>query len=94
MFVQVVGNGDKCIPGDENLCGDGGPALEASLAYPKGLAINADGMIYIADGTNIRAVDQHGIIRTIIGNHGHRNYWEPIPCHGSVPVQNVSIFLI
>lgn len=32
----VVGNGDRCVPGDENNCGDEGPAIKAKLAHPKG----------------------------------------------------------
>lgn len=43
--------------GDETNCGDGGPALQARLSHPKGIVIAADRTMYIADGTNIRAVD-------------------------------------
>jgi teneurin len=32
----VVGNGERCIPGDETNCGDEGPALRARLSHPKG----------------------------------------------------------
>lgn len=32
----VVGNGERCIPGDEGHCGDEGPAIHAKLAHPKG----------------------------------------------------------
>lgn len=32
----VVGNGERCIPGDEGHCGDEKPASEAKLAHPKG----------------------------------------------------------
>lgn len=52
-----MGSGERCIPGDESQCGDEGPAMDAKLAHPKGLAIAADKTMYIADGTNIRAVD-------------------------------------
>lgn len=41
--------------------------------------------MYIADGTNIRAVDPRGFIHTLVGNHGHQNQWVPTPCHGSIP---------
>ncbi|CAG9823192.1 unnamed protein product [Phaedon cochleariae] len=82
--MSVVGNGERCIPGDETLCGDGGPAKKARLAHPKGVAVAVDGTIYIADGTNLRAVDASGTIRTLVGDHGHRNRWTPIPCHGAV----------
>ncbi|KAG8234383.1 hypothetical protein J437_LFUL015147, partial [Ladona fulva] len=76
----AVGSGERCIPGDEAACGDGGPARHAKLAHPKGLAIAADKTMYIADGTNIRAVDTNGIIHTLVGHHGHHNHWRPIPC--------------
>ncbi|XP_058985366.1 teneurin-a isoform X3 [Musca domestica] len=80
----VVGSGQRCIPGDEGNCGDGGPALQARLSHPKGLAIAADRTMYIADGTNIRAVDPKGIIHTLIGHHGHHNHWSPAPCTGTL----------
>lgn len=80
----VVGSGQRCIPGDEGNCGDGGAALQARLSHPKGLAIAADRTMYIADGTNIRAVDPKGIIHTLIGHHGHHNHWSPAPCSGTL----------
>lgn len=80
----VVGSGQRCIPGDENNCGDGGAALQARLSHPKGIAIAADKTMYIADGTNIRAVDPKGIIHTLIGHHGHHNHWSPAPCKGAL----------
>lgn len=81
----VVGSGQRCIPGDEGNCGDGGPALLAKLSHPKGIVIAADRTMYIADGTNIRAVDPKGIIHTLIGHHGHHNHWSPVPCKGALP---------
>jgi len=35
-YEVVAGNGDQCVPGDRQLCGDGGPAAQAKLFYPKG----------------------------------------------------------
>ncbi|XP_031628947.1 teneurin-a isoform X5 [Contarinia nasturtii] len=80
----VVGNGQRCVPGDETNCGDNGPALQARLSHPKGIVIAADRTMYIADGTNIRAVDPNGIIHTLIGHHGHNNVWSPAPCKGAL----------
>lgn len=59
--------------------------------YCSGLAIAADKTMYIADGTNIRSVDPDGIIHTLIGHHRHHNVWQPIPCKGAIPAQQVSL---
>lgn len=50
--------------------GDNGPATEAKLNVPNGLAKDSKGNIYIADYTNnkIRKVDTAGIITTFAGN--------------------------
>lgn len=87
----VVGSGERCIPGDETNCGDEGPALKARLAHPKGLAIAADKTMYIADGTNIRAVDPKGFIHTLVGHHGHHGRWTPTPCRGAIPAQQAQL---
>jgi hypothetical protein len=49
--------------------GDGGPAVNATLLEPKGLAIDAQGNVYIGDTSNarLRKVDTNGIITTIAG---------------------------
>lgn len=86
----VVGSGVKCLPGDKHRCGDGRPALEAKLAYPKGIAISLANEIFIADATNIRMVDANGVIHTLIGDHHHKSYWKPFPCTGTIPIQKVS----
>ncbi|CAO1418145.1 unnamed protein product [Diamesa hyperborea] len=87
----VVGSGQRCIPGDEENCGDGGLAKNARLSHPKGITIAADKTMYIADGTNIRAVDPKGIIHTLIGHHGHHNHWSPIPCKGALMASQVQL---
>lgn len=49
--------------------GDGGPALQASLANPTGVAIDEAGNIYVAEatGNRIRRVTRQGIISTYAG---------------------------
>ncbi|XP_022239152.1 teneurin-m-like isoform X2 [Limulus polyphemus] len=87
----VVGSGLKCLPGDKLLCGDGKPARNAKLSYPKGIAISPQNEMYIADGTNIRIVDKAGIIHTLLGDHDHKRNWEPIPCSGTVKLNQVNL---
>ena len=50
--------------------GDGGPAVEARLLSPSGVAVDSDGSLYIADtfSHRIRRVTPDGIITTAAGN--------------------------
>ncbi len=51
--------------------GDGGPALDAKLNWPLGLALGPDGRLYIADRSNhaVRALDlTTKIITTVVGD--------------------------
>ena len=57
--------------GDTGFAGDNGPAVEASLNTPSGVAVAANGDLYIADTLNyrIRMVDHAtGIITTVAGD--------------------------
>jgi pimeloyl-ACP methyl ester carboxylesterase/sugar lactone lactonase YvrE len=56
--------------GEAGFSGDGGPATEATLHHPSGIALDDDGNLYIADRRNhrVRRVNRHGIITTIAGN--------------------------
>ncbi|MCC6559705.1 MAG: hypothetical protein IT372_42860, partial [Polyangiaceae bacterium] len=49
--------------------GDGGPATQAQLHQPRGLAMGPDGSLYIADqgGNRVRKVSPSGIISTLAG---------------------------
>lgn len=63
-IITIAGNGT----GD--FSGDGGPATQASLSWPYGVAVDSLGNVYIADDNNqrIRKVGTNGIIDTIAGN--------------------------
>ncbi|XP_064078294.1 teneurin-m-like isoform X3 [Macrobrachium nipponense] len=89
--IAVVGSGQRCLPGDPHKCGDGDHAIHARLTYPKGLAISSAGDIYIADGTNIRVVSPAGIIHTVIGGHDHRSHWAPVPCNGTINMDQLHL---
>jgi uncharacterized protein (TIGR03437 family) len=63
IVTLVAGNG---TPG---FSGDGGPAASAQLDYPRGIALDSVGNLYIADSYNsrIRKVS-NGVITTVAGN--------------------------
>jgi DNA-binding beta-propeller fold protein YncE len=50
--------------------GDGGPALAAQFASPHGIAVDADGSIYICDWGNlvVRRIDAAGVVSRFAGN--------------------------
>lgn len=55
--------------GEQGFAGDNGPATQALFDTPTGLAIAADGTIYVADSHNQRVrMIQKGIITTVAGN--------------------------
>ena len=70
-ITTIAGNGTG------GFGGDGGPATQASLYYPKGLAIDrSSGNLYIADWLNsrVRVVTPDGNIYTVAGN-GQYDYY-------------------
>ncbi|HEX6909936.1 MAG TPA: carboxypeptidase regulatory-like domain-containing protein, partial [Longimicrobium sp.] len=63
IITTVAGNGVN------GWTGDGGPATQAAIGYPWGLAVGPDCSIYIASDWNvIRKVSPDGTITTIAGN--------------------------
>ena len=61
--------------GERGYGGDGGPAVEARLNGPRGVAVDGSGNLYIADSGNhrIRRLEASGIITTVAGN-GERGF--------------------
>lgn len=56
--------------GTAGFSGDGGPATSAQLKNPKGLAVDGQGNLYIADWYRVRKVSPGGTITTIAGSNG------------------------
>jgi hypothetical protein len=58
--------------GAKGFAGDGGPATNAAIGSPSGLAAAPDRTVYIADAANqrVRAVSPAGVIATVAGNGG------------------------
>jgi sugar lactone lactonase YvrE len=61
--------------GEPGSLGDGGPAIDAQLDGPYGLAVASDGALYIADreGFRIRRIGEDGVITTVAGT-GQRGF--------------------
>jgi streptogramin lyase len=68
--------------GEQGYGGDGGPAREAKLGGPKGLALARDSSLYIADTENhvIRWIDpKRGTIQTVLGTGSRGDSDDPDP---------------
>ena len=84
----VIGTGERCLPHDRNLCGDGKTGPEVQLVYPKGLAFGVDGSLFFADGNVIRVMDTSGFVHRIIGDWSKRQ-WKPASCKTIRPASEV-----
>jgi len=64
IISTIAGNGSAVYSGD------GGPALQAALNTPQGLAVDVAGNLFVADTFNnaIREISPDGTITTIAGN--------------------------
>ena len=69
VITTIAGTGER------GFGGDGGPAVQAQFTYPRGIAADSAGNLYIADTLNsrIRKVDSAGVITTIAGT-GERGF--------------------
>lgn len=65
---RIAGDGTACSTSPT--CGDGGPATDAQLNVPRGVAVDAAGNVIIADNTDhtVRLVTPSGTISRIAGN--------------------------
>jgi uncharacterized protein (TIGR03437 family) len=63
IITTIAGSGGSGVDS-----GDGGPAINAQLSGPGGIAIDAAGNLYLASGNSIRKVSPSGIISTFAGN--------------------------
>jgi RHS repeat-associated protein len=64
IITTVAGNGSYGVTGD------GGPATQAALNYPEGIAVGADGSLYIVSMHNnhrVRRVGPDGLINRVAG---------------------------
>jgi uncharacterized protein (TIGR03437 family) len=61
VITTVAGNGAS------SYSGDGGPAIDAGIAFPEGLAIDGSGNLYIGDANGFVRKVSGGIITTIAG---------------------------
>jgi hypothetical protein len=69
--------------------GDGGPAVDAELDGPQGIAVSPNGTVYFADAYRIREVKPTGSINTIAGNG---QQWNSLaPPSTSAPATRVAI---
>jgi len=59
-----------------------------------GIAIHKDGLIYIADGANIRTIDDGGRIQTIIGSQDQPKHWLPPSCHRPINASEVGVSVL
>jgi uncharacterized protein (TIGR03437 family) len=73
--------------GIEGYSGDGGPATQAELNQPYGVAVDSAGNVYISDTSNnrVRKVTPSGIITTVAGNGTQGNSGDNVPAT-SVPL--------
>ena len=79
---KVAANGTMSLVAGNSragFAGDGGPAVNAQLNSPQGIAVDKSGNIYISDSLNnrVRVVAANGIITTYAGNGsvGTPRFW-------------------
>ena len=68
VITTIAGDGECSYDGTE--LGDGGPASDARVCNPYGMAVGGDGSLYIADNGHLRVrkITPDGTINTVAGN--------------------------
>lgn len=59
--------------------GDGGPATAAVVPRPRDVAVDPDGSVYVTADGDIRRIDPHGTITTIVAEAYRSTYPNPTP---------------
>ncbi len=62
IITTILGNGSLSD------AGDGGPSTAATMKYPRGIALDAAGNIYISNSYFIRKINTSGIVSTFAGS--------------------------
>lgn len=69
IITTIAGSGSGCDRSSGDTCGDGGPALQASLEFLNSIDVGPDGTIYTSDFWYvIRRIGTDGIINRIAGD--------------------------
>ena len=76
VITRIAGNGNS---GGYGFYGDGGPAVEAELQEPRGIATAPDGSTYISDENLVLKVTPDGIIHIFAGNGDYGSYGDGGP---------------
>ena len=89
IITTFAGSGSL---GNSGFSGDGGPAVNAQLSVPSGVALDGAGNLYIADTGNgrVRKVDTSGIITTVAGRAEMGRHWETAGWMTSAQLANPS----
>jgi trimeric autotransporter adhesin len=68
VITTIAGSGTRCEPAT-GTCGDGGPATSADFNFPLGVAVDANGNVYVADAfdNRVRAINMGTTAVTIFG---------------------------
>jgi RHS repeat-associated protein len=68
IIRTFAGNGNGSY-----ITGDGGPAINASVAWSDDITVAKDGTVFLNSNQNVRGVSTDGYIKTVVG--GGNTYW-------------------